>query len=110
MAAAPGWKSPLAARLDALIADTVPGVRKAVKWNSPFYGAPGKETWFLDMHCVARYLKIAFFEGRHLQPMPPVASKKPNTRYLHVFEDGAFDERLFRDWIAQAVALPGTRL
>lgn len=110
IAAAPGWKSAAAKRIDGLVEKAVPGVRKAVKWNSPFYGAPDSDTWFLSLHCTARYIKIAFFNGRSLEPMPPVGSKKPNTRYLHVFEDQPLDEVQFTDWITQAAAAPGTSL
>lgn len=109
IAAAPGWKRPLAERLDALIVATVPEVRKAVKWNSPLYGIDG-ETWFLSFHCFARYLKLAFFRGTSLDPVPPGASRTPETRYLDIREQDPLDEALIARWIAQASRLPGERL
>ncbi|WP_083770972.1 DUF1801 domain-containing protein [Phenylobacterium zucineum] len=114
IAAMPGWKHDVGRRLDAVIAGAVPGVRKAVKWNSPFYGAPGDEGWFLSFHCFDRYVKVAFLNGAALDPPPPVGSKHPNTRYLHVHEDwredGAFDEAQFAGWVRQAAGRPGERL
>ena len=109
IAAMPGWKHAVGAKLDALIGKAAPGVRKAVKWNSPFYGA-GDEGWFLSFHCFERYVKVAFFHGASLKPMPPEASKHPGVRYLHIDEDGAFDEAQFRDWVKHAAALPGERM
>jgi hypothetical protein len=106
IAAMPGWKSDVGRRLDALIVRTVPGVRKAVKWNSPFYGVEGRG-WFLSFHCYTRYLKLAFFRGASLDPVPPVESKDQNTRYLHIHEQDALDEALLATWIRQAAALPG---
>jgi hypothetical protein len=106
LAAMPGWKSDAGRRLDALIARTVPGVRKAVKWNSPFYGVEG-QGWFLGVHCYARYLKLAFFRGAALSPPPPVDSKDENTRYVHIHEGDALDEPMLASWIRQASALPG---
>lgn len=106
IAAMPGWKGDVGHRLDALIVATVPDVRKAVRWNSPFYGIEGNG-WFLDFHCIARYVKVAFFNGSSLRPLPPVGSKKESVRYLHVFEDGEFDEAQFVDWVKQASKLPG---
>ena len=112
IAAMPGWKSAAWARLDALIARTVPGVRKAVKWNSPFYGAPGEpeDTWFLSFHCFAKYLKVAFFRGAALTPLPPGTSKQAYVRYLDIREDDPFDEDRLGDWIRQAARLPGEKL
>ncbi len=107
--AMPGWKRAVGERLDALIAATVPGVRKAVRWNTPFYGVEGRG-WFLGFHCLTRYVKVAFLKGADLTPVPPVASKQPDARYLHVGEDGAFDEARFVDWVRQAAALPGEEL
>jgi hypothetical protein len=101
ISAAPGWKSDAARRLDKLIERTVPGVKKAVKWNSPFYGVEGKG-WFLSYHCFAKYLKVTFFRGADLEPPPPVGSKDPNTRYFHIHEDEALDEAQVADWIRQA--------
>jgi hypothetical protein len=109
IAAMPGWKSDLGRRLDALIVQAVPGVQKAVKWNSPLYGIEG-QGWFLSFHCFAKYLKVAFFRGASLHPLPPVASKQAEVRYFHVHEDGDLDEALFADWVRQASALPGERM
>jgi len=108
IAAMPGWKSEVGHRIDELIEKTVPGVVKAVKWNSPFYG---KETdvWFLSLHCFTKYIKVAFFRGAQLEPPPPVGSKSADVRYLHVSE-GGFDEAQFTDWIRQASALAGERM
>lgn len=110
IAAMPGWKRAVGAQLDALVEKTVPGVRKAVKWNSPFYGAPDAETWFLSTHVFAKYVKLAFFQGADLSPPPPVASKQAKVRYFHIHEDDAIDEAQLADWIAQASRLPGERL
>ena len=108
IAAMPGWKRAMGARIDALIARTVPHVCKAVKWNSPFYGnVPGE--WFLSLHCYDRYIKVAFFRGTSLAPMPPVESRQAHVRYLHITEDG-FDEAQFADWVAQASRLPGEHM
>ena len=109
IAAMPGWKRDLGRRLDALIVDAVPGVRKAVKWNSPFYGA-GDEGWFLSWHCFDRYVKVAFFRGTSLDPVPPVGSKQKEVRYLHVHEDDDLDEARFAAWAKQASGLPGERI
>ncbi|MGE4064803.1 MAG: DUF1801 domain-containing protein [Rhodospirillaceae bacterium] len=106
IAAVPGWKQRAASDLDALIARTVPHVRKAVKWNSPFYGVEG-QGWFLSFHCFAKYLKVAFFRGASLDPVPPVASKDKNVRYVHIQEDEALDERQLARWIRQAARIPG---
>lgn len=106
IAAMPGWKRGVGERLDALITRTVPGVRKAVKWNSPLYGAPGGEGWFLSYHCYDRYVKIAFFRGALLEPVPPEPSKSGDTRYLHIHEGEDWDEAQFADWVAQASRLP----
>lgn len=107
--AMPGWKRDAGRRLDALITRTVPHVHKAVKWNSPLYGIAG-DGWFLSFHCYDRYIKVAFFRGTSLRPMPPVASKTPHTRYLHVGEDGELDAARFTDWVEQASRLPGERM
>ena len=109
IAAMPGWKSDIGRRLDALVEKTVPGVCKAVKWNSPFYGMEG-EGWFLSYHCFDRYIKLTFFRGTSLDPVPPVASKTAETRYFHIHQDEAFDEAQLADWIRQASQLPGERL
>lgn len=106
IAAMPGWKRAAGARLDALVAVAVPDVRKAVRWNSPFYGRAGGG-WFLSFHCFTRYVKVTFFDGAALEPPPPVGSKDPKVRYLHVGEDGVLDEAQFTAWVRQAAALPG---
>lgn len=107
IAAMPGWKSALGARLDALIGAAVPDVRKAVKWNSPFYGvADESRGWFLSFHCFTRYVKVTFFRGAALDPPPPGRSKYENIRYLDIHE-GPFDEAQFTAWVKQAAALPG---
>jgi len=107
--AMPGWKSAVGRRLDVLITQAVPDVRKAVKWNSPFYGVEEK-TWFLSFHVFARYIKVAFFRGADLDPSPPVGSKQKNVRYLHIQEDEPLDEARFVDWVKQASQLPGERM
>ena len=109
IAAMPGWKSDVGRRLDALITRTVPSVRKAVKWNSPFYGVEG-QGWFLSFHCFTHYVKVAFFRGLSLRPVPPVESKSQDTRYLHIQEDGQFDEAQLAAWIQQASELPGEKM
>jgi hypothetical protein len=109
IAAMPGWKSDIGRRLDALIVRTVPGVRKAVKWNSPFYGVEEK-SWFLNFHCFTNYVKVAFFRGTSLRPMPPGSSKHKEVRYLDIYEDGQLDEAQFTDWVKQASRLPGERM
>ena len=103
--AMPGWKRDVGKRLDAIIVKTVPNVRKAVKWNSPFYGMEG-QGWFLSFHVFTRYVKVTFFRGTSLEPLPPGPSKDKNTRYLDVYED-ALDEVQFAKWVKQAAALPG---
>jgi hypothetical protein len=102
----PGWKQDTCRRLDALIAQAVPGVRRQVRWNTPFYGAPDQEGWFLGFHCTTRYVKVAFFNGIALDPQPPVASKQPKVRYLHLHEGDQPDEA-FLDWVSQARTMPG---
>ncbi|GGC75833.1 DUF1801 domain-containing protein [Chelatococcus reniformis] len=109
IAAMPGWKSDLGRRLDAIIERTVPGVSKAVKWNSPFYGVEG-EGWFLSFHCFTKYVKVAFFRGTSLDPVPPGASKSQDTRYLDIREGEALDEAQFAAWVKQASQLPGERM
>lgn len=107
--AMPGWKREVGQRLDAIITRTVPGVEKAIKWNSPFYGVE-KPFWFLSFHCFDRYIKITFFEGASLQPVPPVTSKYEKVRYFHIHEDEQFDEAQFADWVKQASKLPGEKM
>lgn len=109
IAAMPGWKHDIGAQLDLLIEAAVPGVRKAVKWNTPFYGVQ-EGTWFTAFHCFDRYVKITFFDGDQMDPVPPVASKQPRVRYLHASPEEPLDEAQFTDWIRQAAALPGEKL
>jgi hypothetical protein len=106
ISAIPGWKRDIARRLDALIVRTVPSVRKAVRWNSPFYGIEG-QGWFLNFHCITKYIKVAFFRGRSLRPVPPVESKHKDVRYFHIYENDQLDEQLLSNWIRQASELPG---
>jgi hypothetical protein len=106
LAAMPGWKHDVGRRLDALIVRTVPGVRKAVKWNTPFYGVEG-QGFFLGFHCITKYIKVAFFRGTSLHPLPPVESTQKEVRYLHIHEDEQLDEKLVASWIRQASELPG---
>ncbi|WEK49450.1 MAG: DUF1801 domain-containing protein [Candidatus Kaistia colombiensis] len=109
IAAMPGWKRDLGARLDALIVEAVPGVQKAVKWNSPLYGNEG-DGWFLGLHCLTKYVKVAFFQGAALDPLPPGASKQQAVRYLDIYEDRPFDEVQFEAWVKQASRLPGEKM
>jgi hypothetical protein len=104
--AMPGWKREAGRDLDALIERTVPDVKKAVRWNSPFYGVEGLG-WFLSYHCFTRYIKVTFLNGTSLDPMPPVESKDPQTRYLHIHEDDPLDEEQLTTWIEQASQTPG---
>jgi hypothetical protein len=108
IAAMPGWKRDVGRRLDALIVRTVPDVRKAVRWNSPFYGIEG-EGWFLNFHCFTRYVKVAFFRGASLRPVPPGESKDKEVRYLDIHEGEQLDEAQLVDWVKQAGQLPGWR-
>ena len=109
IAAIPGWKQDLAHRIDALIVRAVPKTQKAVKWNSPFYGMDDKH-WFMSFHCFARYIKVAFFRGVSLNPMPPGTSKQKDVRYLDVHEDDELDEAQFIAWVKQASKLPGEKM
>jgi hypothetical protein len=106
IAAMPGWKRDVGQRLDALIVRTVPDVRKAVRWNSPFYGIGG-QGWFLAFHCLTKYVKVTFFRGTSLRPLPPGESRNRDTRYLDIHEHDALDQELVASWIRQASALPG---
>ena len=106
IAAMPGWKSDVGRLLDTLIVDTVPHVAKAVKWNSPLYGIDG-HGWFLSFHCFTEYVKVTFFSGASLDPLPPVASKNKDTRYLDIHEDDELDQEVVATWIRQASELPG---
>jgi hypothetical protein len=105
IAAMPGWKRDVGKRLDALIERTVPNVRKAVKWNSPLYGVEGRG-WFLGVHTFTHYVKVAFFRGASLRPLPPDPSKDKNTRYVNIRE-GELDEEQMAKWIRQAAELRG---
>ena len=109
IAAMPGWKSEVGRRLDALVEAAVPGVAKAVKWNSPLYGVEG-QGWFLGVHVFAKYIKLAFFQGASLNPVPPVESKQKNVRYFHIHEADQIDEAQLTDWVKQASQLPGERM
>lgn len=109
IAAMPDWKQDVGRRLDALIVRTVPEVTKAVKWNSPFYGLDG-EGWFTSFHCFQRYIKVTFFRGTSLDPVPPESSKSEGVRYFHIPENGEFDEELVASWMRQASQLPGEKL
>ena len=106
IAAMPGWKRDVGRRLDRLICKTVPGVCKAVKWNSPFYGVRG-HGYFLCYHCLTKSVKVAFFRGAVLKPMPPGVSKQKGVRYFDIYEDTKIDEGLMADWIRQASGLHG---
>ena len=106
IAAMPGWKQEVGRRLDELIARTVPGVRKAVKWNSPLYGVEG-QGWFLGIHCFTSYVKVAFFRGTSLRPVPSGESKTKDTRYLDIHEGDQLDEAQLATWVKQASQLPG---
>jgi len=107
--AMPGWKADLGRKLDSLIVGVVPNVHKAVKWNSPFYGVEG-DGWFLNFHCFAKYVKVAFFRGTQLKPVPPGESTSGDTRYLDIRENDGFDEKQFTKWVKQASKLPGEKL
>ena len=105
IAAIPGWKSDLGRRLDELIVRTVPDLRKCVRWNSPFYGVEGRG-WFLNVHVFTRYVKVTFFHGASLRPVPPGSGKDRNSRWVDIPEDG-LDEAQMATWVRQAAALPG---
>jgi len=109
IAAMPGWKQRVGATIDRVVGRTVPGVRKAVKWNTPFYGA-GEEGWFLAFHCFERYVKVTFFKGTSLYPPPPGSSKQDEVRYLDIRETDEIDEARLTDWVRQASGLPGVKL
>jgi hypothetical protein len=106
IAAMPGWKRAIGERLDRLVEHNAPHVCKAVKWNTPFYGIEG-QGWFLAFHCLTKYVKVAFFRGTSLHPLPPVESTQKEVRYLHIYEDDPFDESLVANWVTQAKQLPG---
>ena len=109
IAAMPGWKGDVGRHLDALIVRTIPDVQKAVKWNTPFYGIEG-QGWFLAFHCVTKYIKVAFFRGTSLRPVPPGESAQDGVRYFHIHEDDELDEAQFAAWVKQASKMPGKRL
>jgi hypothetical protein len=106
IAAMPGWKHDVGRKVDDLINKHVPNVRKAVKWNSPFYGVEG-QGWFLNYHCFTKFVRIAFFKGALLDPMPPSESKQKEVRYFDIYENVPIDEKQLSDWIKQAAMLPG---
>lgn len=112
LAAMPGWKADLGRRLDSLITGTVPGVRKAVKWNQPLYGAGDGEPghWFLSFRCFTKCVKVSFFRGAELDPVPPGSGKQADLRWLDVYEDDDLDEEQLVAWIDQAARLPGVKL
>jgi len=107
--AVPGWKQAVCRSFDQLVVQAFPGVRKAVKWNSPLYGA-GEKTWFLGLHCFEKYVKVSFFQDALLDPIPPGPSKQAEVRYLDIRETDAIDEAQFSSWVRQAAALPGVRM
>ena len=107
IAAMPGWKSDLGRRLDDLIVRTVPNVRKAVRWNSPWYGIEG-EGWFVSYHVFTRYVKVTFLNGASLRPVPPGSGKDPGSRWIDIYE-GELDEARMETWVRQAAAIPGWR-
>lgn len=109
IAAMPGWKSEVGQRIDEIVLRTVPDVRKAVKWNSPFYGVEG-QGWFLSFHCFTKYVKLTFLNGASLSPLPPGKSKHEHVRYLDIYEDEEIDEAQLADWATQASGLPGEDL
>src|SRR6186997_1877697 len=106
IAAMPDWKREVGRRLDAIITRTVPGVRKAVKWNSPFYGIE-RQGWFLSFHVFTQYVKVTFFRGASLRPVPPGASRQRNVRYFDIHEGEELDDVQMATWVKQAAALPG---
>ena len=108
IAAMPGWKRTVGRRLDAIVERAVPGVSKAVKWNTPFYGVE-EGSWFLAFHCFTHYVKVTFFRGTSLKPVPPGASKHKEVRYLDIRE-GQLDEKQFAAWVKQASKLPGEKM
>ena len=109
IAAMPGWKGDVGRRLDDIVTRTVPDVYKAVKWNTPFYGIEG-QGWFLGFHCFTKYVKVSFFRGTSLRPVPPGESKQKEVRYLDIYEDEPFDDVQFANWVKQASELPGEKL
>jgi hypothetical protein len=109
IAAIPGWKREVARRVDEIVSRAIPGVRKAVKWNSPLYGVES-QSWFLSMHCFRKYVKVAFFRGASLSPLPPGESKQKHVRYFDIHEHDALDEAQFTAWVQRASELPGEKM
>ena len=109
IAAMPGWKQDVGRQLDQLIVSAVPGVRKAIRWNTPFYGIEGNG-WFMAFHCLTKYVKVAMFQGTSLTPVPPVSSKQPSVRYVYLTETEAIDWQQLAVWVVQASRLPGERV
>lgn len=109
LAAVPGWKQSVCIELDSLVQQVVPDVRRAVRWNTPFYGLEN-QGWFLAFHCMTHYVKVSFFHGTSMTPVPPVGSKQPEIRYLHLDEQGIVDKQQLESWIRQASQLPGEKL
>ena len=109
LAAMPGWKREVGRYLDTLVEQCVPDVRKAVRWNTPFYGVEG-QGWFLAYHCFTKYVKVTFLNGASLRPVPPVKSRHEDVRYFHIHEEDEPDEELLVSWIRQASALPGEQV
>lgn len=107
--AMPDWKQSVGRSIDKIIEREVPGVAKKVRWNTPFYGV-GDNTSFVAFHCMTRYIKVTFFKGTDLDPVPKETSKQPGIRYLHIHDPGVFDEDQFSAWIRQASALPGEKI
>ena len=108
--AIPDWKQPIARRIDQWVTRAIPTVRKAVKYNSPIYGAAERDDWFLSIHCFSNYLKVAFFRGASLDPPPPGPSKQKHVRYLDIRQGDTVDQRLFFTWVKQASRLPGEKM
>jgi hypothetical protein len=107
--AMPDWKRAVGRRLDDLVAETVPDARKAIRWNSPFYGVQDNG-WFLTLHCFTKYVKVTWLNGAHLDPPPPVTSKDDRVRSLHITAAVVIDDDQLRDWIRQAALAPGDNL
>lgn len=107
--AMPGWKGDVGRHIDTLVAKTIRNVRKAVRWNTPFYGIEGRG-WLLSYHCFTKYVKVAFHNGASLQPLPPIAAKHPGVRYLHIHEGDDIDDEQLAKWLSQAATLPGEEL
>ena len=109
IAGMPSWKRDIGRRIDHIITRTTPEAQKAVKWNSPLYGIEG-QGWFISFHCFTKYIKVTFFRGASLTPVPPVESKHKEVRYFHIHEDDPIDEAQFAEWVTQASQLPGEKM